>query len=201
MNKKTDDIYDEWLILRCQTGDRHAIEILIARWQAALLQFAAVVTRDPELARDAVQDTWISVLRHVATLQDPARFRAWLFRIAHNKCMDTLRRRGQVREARDTDQRIGSPVAAIDDSKTVNAVLGRLREDYRAVLALHYLYEMDVAEIADLLDIPHGTVKSRLFHGREAFRRALEHGGNKDERSGPEDRAGAPQRYRLSWHH
>ena len=200
MTKDTDRIYDEWLILCCQTGDRFAFERLVERWQQRLFQFATIVTREPDLAREAIQETWISVMRGVTRLQDPARYRSWLFRIAHNKCIDARRDRGPVREVRDEDLQGGAHVQAVDNRKTIDTILAVLTEDHRAVLALHYLYDMEVADIADLLGIPAGTVKSRLFNAREAFRRALENeGGESNERPGPEDRAGPEGRYRFSW--
>ena len=60
MKSSTGQIYDEWLILRCQTGDRKAVADLVERWQTPLLKFATVVTRNPEIAREAVQEAWIS---------------------------------------------------------------------------------------------------------------------------------------------
>lgn len=195
MNANTEKIYDEWLVLRCQTGDRDAFARLVSRWQAPLLRFATIVTHNPELAREAVQEAWISVMRAIGKLQDPTRYRPWLFRIVHNKCMDALRARGAVSEAEDMVT-ARSPLDAVDNREAVDTILAGMSHEHRSVLALHYLYEMEIAEVAELLGIPLGTVKSRLFNAREAFRRAFD-GGETDGRPGPEDRASTPRGYRF----
>ena len=196
MKADTQRIYDEWLVLRCQTGDREAVSLLVARWQSPLLRFATIVTGDRDLAREAVQEGWIAVMRNIGRLDDVARYRQWLFRIVHNKSIDALRGRSSVEPAVDVaDPR--SPIDEIDDSSTVEAILSRMNSAHRSVLALHYLYEMEVSDIADLLGIPAGTVKSRLFNAREAFRRVLE-GGNTHGKPGSEDRARTQTSYRFS---
>jgi RNA polymerase sigma factor (sigma-70 family) len=200
MNSNTQQIYDEWLVLRCQTGDPDAVEMLVRRWQTPLLRFATIVTRDPDLAKEALQETWISVMRGITRLNDSAKYRQWLFRIVHNKCVDALRSRGPVSDTAEAAEHGRTMTDAVDDRETIDRVLAGLTEDHRSVLALHYLYEMEIAEIADLLAIPLGTVKSRLFNAREAFKRVLEHEGEADERPGRKNRAGVEGRYRFGWH-
>ncbi|MCB1693773.1 MAG: hypothetical protein KDI19_13480, partial [Pseudomonadales bacterium] len=91
MTHQSERIYDELLVLRCQDGDRDAMATLVKRWQQPLERFATFVARDPDLGREAVQEAWLSIIRGLARLEDPARYRQWMFRIVHNKCMDLLR--------------------------------------------------------------------------------------------------------------
>lgn len=187
MKNRPEQIYDELLILRCQDGDREAVELFVHRWQAPLIRFANIVTRDPELAQEAVQDAWLSIIRNLMRLRDPAQYRSWMFRIVHNKCIDALR----VPRSSDTgsdEQAAPGRMDQLEDREQINHVLRSLTEAHRAVLAFHYLYDMSVAEISVMLSVPEGTVKSRLFNAREAFRQVLDNGGKDHERSGQTDR-------------
>lgn len=185
MNKQTDKIETEWLVIRCQSGEPAAAEALVAGWQTRLVGFATVILGDRELAREAVQEAWIALFRGLPGLRDPATFRTWMFRIVNNKCIDLLRtRREQIEVYREPTGRMY--LDQLEHREQVLKVLTLLSEHHRAVLALHYLQDMEVREIAESLQVPVGTIKSRLFHAREAFRHYLE-AGEKDERTGQEN--------------
>ncbi len=181
VTNKADKIYDELLVLRCQDGEQMAFEILVQRWQISLIKFANVVCRDNDIATEAVQESWVSIIRGISKLRDPASFRYWALRIVHRKCIDLIRTnvRGQTRESA-TDPDTLSAVTAgdldsLEDQQEITLILNSLSEAHRTVLALHYLHDMELTEIADLLDIPNGTVKSRLHHARDAFKKSLKH--------------------------
>jgi RNA polymerase sigma factor (sigma-70 family) len=82
--------HDEWLVLRCQLGEREAFDRLIARWHPLLWRYAVRLTNDSDTAADVVQEVWLRVLRGLPALRDAARFRAWLFGIARRVLMDRL---------------------------------------------------------------------------------------------------------------
>lgn len=180
VTKKANQIYDELLVLKVQSGDVSAVTELVNRWQPALLGYAKIVTRDADLAAEAVQESWISSMRAIRKLQDPARFRSWLYRIVHNQCIDLIRsRQKQLKTntehalAAETTQ-TSSDMEALENEELIDHVLARMPENQRAILALFYLSELDVSEISELMKLPEGTVKSRLHKARQTFKRLSE---------------------------
>ena len=174
MIKQVDKIYDELLVMRCQGGEQMAFEILVQRWQIPLVKFATIVCRNNELAREAVQDSWLAIIRGIKKLRDPARFRHWALRIVHHKCVDLLRQQKPIGSTPAGSITGRHELDCFEDQEEIITILGSLNDAHRTVLALHYLQDMGVAEMSILLNIPDGTVKSRLHHAREAFRKILE---------------------------
>ena len=179
MTKTADQIYDEWLVLKVRSGDMDAVSALVKRWQPAALGYARLITREEELAAEAVQESWIAGIRAIHKLQDPDRFRAWFYKIIHNQCMDALRKdhkqlKINAAQRQDIDPMQASEnMDALEQSELINHVLAKMPENQRVILTLFYLSELEVDEIAALLNLPSGTVKSRLHTAREAFRKLL----------------------------
>jgi len=172
----TDSLQDDLLVLQCQQGDVAGFDRLVRRWQQPLLNYACRLTVDRAAAQDAVQETWMVVIRGLVTLKDVTRFRAWLFRIASHKCQDQWRRHQSsqrfAEELQKQSEATGAPPGA---GKTdIDAAFRRLPPESRTVLALMYLEDFSVGEIADVLSLPEGTVKSRLFHARQQLRKLME---------------------------
>lgn len=176
-------IHDEFLVLSCQAGDESAFELLYTRWQKPLLAQAWRLSRDHEAALEIVQETWLGILRGINRLDDPSRFPAWAFRIVANKTADWLRRvqyRRRLGHAPDKDRESVNPELVSDDcagtaaAASLPLALRKLPADRRAMLSLFYIEEMSVREIALALDIPIGTVKSRLFNARKQLREVIE---------------------------
>jgi RNA polymerase sigma-70 factor (ECF subfamily) len=168
---------DDYLILLAQGGSRDAFARLAARWTTKLLAFAARSLGSTEAAKDVVQDTWEAAARGLSRLDDPARFRAWLYTIAARKCADALR--GKYRDLRvaESAQAMGDTPADVErqsnDHLDVAAALKRLPPEQRIAVSLFFGEEASVAEIAAITGVPEGTVKSRLFAARKALREAL----------------------------
>lgn len=182
MSKTHDEILDELLVFQCQDGDGNAFKTLIERWQPRLSRLAWRLTGEREAARDIVQDAWLAIVRGLRRLDDPARFRSWAYRIVSNKCADWTRRRVVLRNAaqdmkasaaRVLDGRSNDEDSA-DEVSQMRHALARLPDDQRAILALHYLDGMRMAQIARVLGVPQGTVKSRLHHARNRLRQSME---------------------------
>lgn len=172
MEPNENRIVDEFLVMQCQDGDRKALSALVNKWQPPFLRYASLVTRDPDMAADILQEAWIKIIRALPSLRDPIRFNTWAYRIINNQCMDTLRK---VRpSADDAPEPVFKPMNALEAKEQVWAILAELSTQHRCVLALHYLQGFDVAEISKIVRIPEGTVKSRLHHAREKFRSLLE---------------------------
>ncbi len=133
-------------------------------------------------ARDAAQETFVTAWRQIGRLRDPDKFDAWLQRIAINAARMThrSRRRRGVREiaASQIEPLAADPaVMDSDDGPRLERALATLDVDQRSILALHHLEGRSVAELADVLRIPVGTVKSRLFTARRALQAALDADG------------------------
>ena len=165
---------------RAKRGDHDAfamlVDVAIARLDAA----ARLILRDPELARDAVQEALIRAWRDLPGLRDPERFDAWLYRLTVNSSLDLARRRRR-RPIEVEITPLDSPLAAdaagqLADRELVDEALKRLDPGHRAVVALHYLLGMPLAEVAASLGIPLGTAKSRLHYALAAMRTTVETG-------------------------
>lgn len=181
MQRDSERIYDEFLVSAAATGDRAARDRLVVRWQPRLMRHAWRVLGDAERGRDVVQEAWLDILRGLPRLDDPAAFPAWAYRIVSRRC---YRVRGQLarepfepedaaREAEPTVPEHASAAFASDLEKVMAAVAA-LPPPQRAALALFHLEGLGVAEIAVALDVPPGTVKTRLMHARRKVREHLE---------------------------
>ena len=140
-------------------------------------QAARLILRDPELARDAVQEGLIRAWRDLPRLRDPDRFDAWLYRLTVNACLDLARRRRRRPiEVELADPAPPSPTrpARIADRDLVDGVLRRLDERGRAIVVLHYFLGLPLTEVAATLGIPVGTVKSRLHRALGDMRIAID---------------------------
>lgn len=188
MARSIDDIYDELLVLRCQDGEPDALNELVSRWHGRLLVHAYRLTGCREYAADVLQDTWLAIVRGIRRLDDPARFRAWAYRIVTHKSADRVRRAArQRRVARASAERTPvqaspeDPIEHSDEIGALRAALGALPGDRRAILTMHYLESMPLSEIAGALGIPEGTVKSRLHHARAHLRESIEQAERKTD--------------------
>ena len=165
------------LVERARKGDHDAFTEL-ARGAATRLERAArLILRDPELARDAVQEALIRAWRDLPRLRDPDKFDAWLHRLTINACLDLARRRRRrVIEVELTP--LDSPTmhdmtAAFADREIVDAAMRRLDEGGRAIVVLHYFLGLPLTDVAATLGIPIGTVKSRLHRALGEMRVAI----------------------------
>ena len=168
---------DELLVIRCQLGERAAFDELVERWYPPVWMYLRRVAGGDEAARDVAQDVWLRALRGIGRLRDGSKLRPWLFGIARRALMDRLRQQYATRGDSDVDVEALPAGAFSDDSRdemtAMEDELARLPVIEREVLTLFYLREMSLAEVAEVLDLPVGTVKSRLFRARQLLRRGL----------------------------
>ena len=181
---------DPDLVHRFQQGQEQAFAVLMERHERRVYNLAYRMLGNPEDARDATQDAFLSCFRHLARFRGDSSFSTWLHRIALNACYDALRRRRDTisLEGRSVDP---MPVADHADRAAAatdvqRALLG-VPPDFRAVLVMHELQDLPLEDIAATLGVPVGTVKSRLHRGRVALGRILS-GGRDDGTPNP----GAP---------
>jgi RNA polymerase sigma-70 factor (ECF subfamily) len=168
---------DELVVIRCQLGERDAFEALIERWHQPLWRYLRGLADSTEAADDLAQETWLRVLRGFNGLRDAARLRPWLFGIARRVAMDRLRQR--YRRPTDAEailEDIAAPEVDADlesDLAAMEAGMALLPPRERETLALFYMRGFTIDEMAQLLAVPAGTVKSRLYRARELMRREL----------------------------
>jgi RNA polymerase sigma-70 factor (ECF subfamily) len=170
-------------ITRAQNGDHEAFEQLAAAIAGRLMGTATLILRDREAARDAVQDTLIEVWRSLPSLREPDAFEGWLQRILVRACQRAVRsnrrRAVEVRQL-DIDMPNPSDEHTIDDRDRIERAFRRLTTEQRTALVLHHHLGLPLAESASVLQIPIGTMKSRLNRATDALRAAME----ADEREG-----------------
>jgi RNA polymerase sigma-70 factor (ECF subfamily) len=183
---------DRELIERFRAGRRDAFTELMARNERRIYNLAYRMLGGAEDARDATQDAFLSCYKNLAGFRGEAEFSTWMHRIAVNACYDLLRRRRQT-VSLDEEPAEGAAVAVPDHADRavaaadVQRALMTLPAEFRAVLIMHELQDLPLEEIAATLEIPVGTVKSRLHRGRAGLGRALagEPRGAKDASKGP----------------
>jgi RNA polymerase sigma factor (sigma-70 family) len=169
---------DELLVVRCQLGEPDAFDALIARWHQPLWIYIRRMTGHDEDARDILQDVWLRAIRGIPRLRDGSRLRGWLFGITRRVLMDRLRRRYSMPPATPLDSDDvpagPEPVDREPDLVALEAALETMPFSEREVLTLFYLRDLSLAELAEALSIPVGTVKSRLFRARQILRTRME---------------------------
>src|SRR5689334_9776519 len=162
------------------SGDPAALERLLDRHADLVHAVCRRIVNDPDDALDATQEALIAAARGIARFDGRSRFTTWLYRIATNAAIDELRRRRRrpVPQEELPEPRAAAPdgTGAVDARLDVDAALAALPEDYRVAVVLRDLCDLDYAEIADVLDVPPGTVRSRIARGRAALHAEL--GGN-----------------------
>jgi len=176
MSKRREAIADELLVLACQEGRSEAFRQLHARWQAPLWRHARRLTGREDAAWDVIQEAWLAIAGGLHRLRDPGGFRAWAYTIVTRRAADWCAMRRREPEAVDGHD---IPAPAPDDDGSVTAVaalqraLRQLSGERRALLSLRYVDEFQLREIAAILGMPEGTVKSRLYHAREELRAVM----------------------------
>lgn len=165
------------LVERAGRGDHDAFASLVGATIARLEAVARLILRDPELARDAVQDAYFRAWRDLPGLRDPDKFDAWLHRLTVNASLDALRRRRrrpiEVELTPATPQSMRDPTGLVADRDEIDAGFRHLTPDLRAILVLHYYVGMPMPAVAETLGLPLGTAQSRLHRALQGLRRAM----------------------------
>jgi RNA polymerase sigma-70 factor (ECF subfamily) len=170
---------DALLVARVRRGDRAAAEALAQRWLRACRAVALAVTRDEADADDVCQDAFVTAIERIDDCREPARFGAWLMRIARNRATDQLRARARPvlsLEGMEIEATDASPLREAergDARGRLLAALGEVPQERREVLLLHDLEGWTHREIAERMGLPPGTVRSHLHHARRKMRTLL----------------------------
>lgn len=167
---------DEDLIALFDAGDPSAFEELVRRHEQRIYNLCLRMLGKPEDAHDATQEAFLAALRKLSAFRGDARFSTWLHRIAVNACYDILRRRQRRPEEalpEEPGPAPGDMAESAAEAVDVQAALLGIPEEFRAVLILRDVQDVAYEDIAEILGVPVGTVKSRLHRGRMAMGRLL----------------------------
>jgi RNA polymerase sigma-70 factor (ECF subfamily) len=175
---------DDALIALALAGRSDAFGLLVARYERAVYHLAFRTLREPEDAKDAAQEAWIKAYRALASFRPGAKFATWIFTICYRVCCDRLAKRKRFtgdEPADYADPSAGPERAyeAAEDSAQLRAAIGALPEKYRIVITLFHLQGKQYEEIAAVLGIPLGTVKTHLFRAKDLLRAALGDGARR----------------------
>ena len=167
---------DDAVVARAAAGgDRRALEILLDRHADRIHAVCRRIVGNPEDALDATQEALIAVARGIGRFDGRAAFSTWCYRVATNAALDELRRRGRRPTPTEmiVEPAVSAGDAAVDARLDVDRALAEVPEDFRIAVVLRDLADLDYPEIANVLGVPVGTVKSRIARGRAAVRDRL----------------------------
>jgi RNA polymerase sigma-70 factor, ECF subfamily len=195
---------DEELVTRSMGGDLDSFNQLVLRWERPIYALAYRVIGREEDARDVCQETFLRAFRALNGFKGQAKFSSWLYRIALNLCRDWIRRERrqpvvQAPEGVDIIELAGdsAPTESIEDlvarreiGRAIGRAMSELPEEQRTAIILKEYHGLTFQEIADLLDCPLSTVKTRLYQGLSVLRRQLAREAVSDNAEGPRARQG-----------
>ena len=168
---------DTDLVTRAQGGDRAAFGLLAAELATRFLAVSRRILRDLDLAEDATQQALVAIWRDLPQLRDPARFDAWSYRLLVRACYAEGRRARQWTpnlHILAANVPAGEGLSSVVDRDQLERGFRRLSLDHRAVVVLHHYLDLPLDQVADVLGVPVGTVRSRLHHAMRGLRAALE---------------------------
>jgi len=177
---------DVTLVSACQVGDQDAFALLVQRHQRFVFNLVFRMLGHYEEADEVTQETFLAAWQGLPGFRGNARFSTWLYRIAYNCALKQLEQRKrdqalqlaiQVEQADqriNNDERIGAEIEAHDHQTIVREHLSKLPAKYRIVLVLRHLQEMTYEEMAEILTLPIGTIKTHLFRARNLLKERLE---------------------------
>ena len=186
MNQQPADLQDSELIQMTLEGQQEAFGRLVHRYQDRLYNSLIQIVRNEAEAEDVVQEAFISALTKLNTFQGKSGFYTWLYRIAFNNAISRLRKRKKVTHSLDgeneemnwqlpsSDPLPDAEILQSERASQLSTALARLSEEHRSILVLREMDEMDYSAISEVLDLPVGTVRSRLHRARMQLKEILE---------------------------
>ena len=172
-------IYYELLVLRCSQGKKDAIEELVANWEQRLFYYIHRLIEDEQDAWAILQEVWIKVIQNIKKVHEPRKLPVWLYSITRKTVISHLRKKYsrqilyQEKESASNVEDYNSQYA-FDNAEQVHYGLSRISLQHRDILTLFFLQDVSVEEIAEILNIPTGTVKSRIYYAKKALKKVLE---------------------------
>jgi RNA polymerase sigma-70 factor (ECF subfamily) len=167
---------DNELVYAARTGDRRAMERLLRRHHDRIWTIARRILGNDADAADATQEALLAVVRGLPRFDGRSAFTTWLYRVVTNTCLDELRRRARRPRPVEVLPERSQPDPDVADQIVIDAALRTLSPEFRAAVVLRDVIGLDYSSIAEVLEIPAGTVRSRIARGRASL--AIHLGGN-----------------------
>ncbi len=173
---------EDWnaLIRRVAGGDDSAFELIYRNFEQSVYRFALKKLNDPFEAADILHDVFLEVWRNAGRFEERGSVKSWIFAIAHSKVIGVFRKRAKVKLADEELELVDeSPdgersLLSSEYGVLVRRCLAALKPDHRTVVELAFFEDMSYQEIASVVGIPEGTVKSRVFHAKQLLLHCLE---------------------------
>ncbi|MCH9045334.1 MAG: sigma-70 family RNA polymerase sigma factor [SAR324 cluster bacterium] len=181
---------DDILIKAHLKGDPKAFEVLFKKYREQVARLVYSIVKHEALVQDIVQEVFLLVFRHLSKFRQHAAFKTWIYRITVNESLRQLERARRWQPLPDGDaerSKIPSTLIVFENGESpervlidgeqkalVHDALNSIRPHHRTILVLYYLEDLSVQEIAEVLEIPEGSVKSRLFYARDGLRKVLD---------------------------
>lgn len=176
-------LFLELLVIRAKRGDAAAFEEIVRELERPMFYYVRRLVSSDADGWDIMQEVWVKVFRGINSMRETKKFRVWLYSIAHNTVMSHQRAAYRSQAILD-DASVPETAAEADpnpdpeDAERVHLALDQIDPGFREVLTLRFLEDLSVDETAEIVGVPSGTIKSRLFHAKKALKRLL----SKEER-------------------
>ena len=167
------EVEEEIMVEAAKKGDKKAFEAIVKKYHNVLYYTALGIVGSGWEALDICQETFIKAFNSINSLKDKSKFRSWINRILVNKCNDYFRKNKNEVCVDFIEETGGFIEEGREESIDLLRALSSLKENSRVVLTLRYFQDLSLKEIAAILDIPEGTVKSRLSNGLEEMRKLM----------------------------
>lgn len=167
------EVEDRDLIAKARKGDVEAYNLLVSRWEKRVFNYLLRLVRNREDALDVSQDVFLKAFQSLSKLDDATKFAGWLFRIAHNEAYSLLRKQKPEGELPPETARIGAGLLPMELSVAVEAALLQLTADQREAVILKVYQGFKFEEMAEILECPVSTVKSRLYTALDLLKVSL----------------------------
>ena len=176
---------DEKLISSAQNGDSQALEILLRNHYEKIWGICKRLMINDQDALDATQESLIAIATRINKFERRSKFSTWLYRVTTNICFDELRKKSRIPTPDSESEQLEISIEPsfenqIDDKLLINEVLNLLPNEFKTVLVLRDLCDLNYDEISEILNIPIGTVRSRISRGRSAISNYLTNGNQPD---------------------
>ncbi len=168
------EVEDRDLILRARRKDVDAYNLLVSRWEKRIFNYLLRLVGNREDAMDLSQDVFLKAYQNLQKLEDASRFAPWLFRIAHNEAYSLLRKPKTEQQTGERGERaVWGQMLPLETSLAVERALAKLTEDQREAVLLKVYQGFKFEEIAEVLDTPVSTIKSRVYTALELLKESL----------------------------
>ena len=168
---------EDFLVLTAQEGGRRSLDRLYRHYQRPLTGYAYRVCNDVDMAQEAVQDAWLTAMKNLRKLDDPRAFRSWLYNLVRWRCIDLLRKSQRLQEQHKPLDETALQIPEQEPQKMdsdIKQAINRLPLLEKQMIHLFYLDELSLKEIAAVLEIPVGTIKSRLNRARNRLKTQID---------------------------